>query len=102
MVYPLPPLCTPSQWKRACLTAWRIVTMEILMGAARTEITRLTKKLGKKSGSIWNMDKSEIVEVARMELGLTLAQAEKMTVTVLREKIREQRQILKMAQDPMM
>ena len=51
-----------------------------------TEITRLTKKLGKKSGSIWNMDKSELVEVARMELGVTLAQAEKMTVTVLREK----------------
>ena len=37
-----------------------------------------------------------------MELGVTVAQAEKMTVTVLREKIREQRQILKMAQDPMM
>ncbi len=57
-------------------------------------------KLGKESDSIWKMNKAELVELARRELGITLMAANAETVLVLRERIRAQREMLKTVVDP--
>ena len=57
------------------------------MEAANTELARVSS--GKKK-SIWSINKAELVETARKELGLSVTQAEKETVLVLRERVREQ------------
>ena len=41
-------------------------------------------KLGKEAGSIWDMEKVDLMEVAMAELGITIAQAERETVITLR------------------
>jgi len=58
-------------------------------------------KLGKKSDSIWSLNKAELVELARTELGMTVAAAERETVTVIRERLRSRRQMLKTVVDPL-
>jgi len=65
--------------------------------ATQSEVARLSKK---KSDSIWTMKKDELIEVARMELGMSLAKAMSETTTVLRERIRANRDLLKDTVDP--
>ena len=57
--------------------------------------------MGKKNSSIWNAKKEDLVELARKELGMTMAQANKETVISLREKIRSARQVTTMVIDPL-
>ena len=46
------------------------------------------------------MNKAELVEKARLDLGMTQAQAEKETVTTLRERIRSRRELTEHNDDP--
>jgi hypothetical protein len=66
--------------------------------AASTELARLGSK---KKTSVWTMNKAELVELARKELGLTVTQAEKETVLVLRERIRATRSATAVAGVPL-
>jgi len=86
---------------RTVFLAWVAYHGRTEIEMARTEIERLRQMLGKKSDSIWQMSKDQLVEVARQELGMTLAQAEGSTVLILREKIRRQRVLLKESEDPL-
>jgi len=86
---------------RTVFMAWVAWHARAEIEAARTEIERLRQMLGKKSDSIWQMSKDQLVQIALQELGVTLAQAEGMTVLVLREKIRRQRILLKEQEDPL-
>ena len=63
---------------------------------------QVRQRLQRRTNSIWNMKKAELVEVAMAELSMTLAQAEKETVTTLRENIKMRRDSQEMALDPMM
>ena len=82
-------------------SAWRITILEQNLIGFMAETESLKAKLGKKSESIWHMNRADLVEVARKELGMTLAAAEKETVVTLREKIRRQRDVSKVMLDPM-
>ena len=77
------------------------MTDAIEVEALRTEKVRLVTIIGKGAESIWNMRKPELVEVARKELGMSVATANQKTVTVLRELIRAKRKDDQAAQDPM-
>ena len=79
--------------------AWNLYTLKVQLEASRMENARLSAKLGKTSSSIWTMNKSELVETARKELSMSLAQAEKESVTTLREKLRSWRSLLKVEED---
>jgi hypothetical protein len=83
------------------LTAWQLYGKKVLAEALSTEVERLKVKLGKKSDSIWTSNKAELVELARAELGMTIAAAERETITVLKERLRSRRQMLKTAVDPL-
>ena len=61
--------------------AWVANHGRVEVEMARSEMTRLRQMQGKKADSIWEMPKRELVDAARMELGMTQAQAEKDTVT---------------------
>ena len=58
-------------------------------------------KASKTNESIWTMQKAELVEVARRELGLTLMAAQKETVPTLRERIRNQRMATTIEDSPL-
>ena len=92
---------TPLTWCRVLFQAWRLVMMERTVEALRTENARLERDAGKKADSIWSQNKADLVETARMELGIPRAQAEKETVATLREKIRSQRTVSEASADPM-
>ena len=68
-----------------------------------TEVARLmpAETDPNKKENIWNMKKAELVEVARRELGMTLAEAHKTKVTFLREQIRKKREVDDMTSDPL-
>ena len=86
---------------RLILTAWQLYGLKVQAEAASTEVERLRVKLGKKSDSIWSLNKAELVELARTELGMTVAAAERETVTVIRERLRSRREMLKTVVDPL-
>ena len=88
-------------WCRCLFQAWKIVLTERVLVGQMAEVESLKKKLGKKSDSIWNMNKAELSEIARKELGMNAAKAEKETVITLREKIKNSREVTKVALDPM-
>ena len=87
---------------RVVFQAWELYVAKTYIKALETENQRLQAIVGKKAESIWDMKRADLVEVARSELGMTMAQAEKETVITLREKIRRNREIVKEAQDPML
>ena len=62
---------------------------------------RYTNMLGKKSDSIWQMNKAQLAETARKELGMTLVQAQKETATVLRERLRRLPNVEEVKEDPL-
>jgi hypothetical protein len=86
---------------RRLFLAWRLFLTRIFLEAARTENARLINRLGNRVNSIWQMTKSELVETARQELGMTVAQATQKTAVVLRELIRRNRKVQADAEDPM-
>ena len=81
--------------------AWQLRVALVNVAALAAENQSLKTKLGKRDNSIWQMNKAGLVEVARQELGMTIAAAEKETVTTLREKIRANRKKETMNQDPL-
>ena len=84
----------------AIFQAWRVVALATMNEALTTENARLS--LGnKKAESIWSMNKEQLVETARRELGVSLTVASRDTVIVLREKIRRVRQIVEVKDDPL-
>ena len=88
-------------WCRCLFQAWKLVLVERVLVGQMAEVESLKKKLGKKSDSIWNMNKAELAEVARKELGMNAVQADRETVITLREKIKNSREVNKVALDPM-
>ena len=51
---------------------------------------------GQAEKNIWAMSKEALTEVARKELGYTLPESTRLTVAVLRERIRANRELLKL------
>ena len=92
---------SPVSWARMILWAWKMLLVRSDLEAMTTEAARLKKQLGKKSESIWDMTKVDLVEVARKEWGMTMAKAEKETVVTLRERIRAQRAVQSAPTDPL-
>ena len=70
---------------------WRGLMVETERAALRSEVNRMTELLGRQGTSIWDMKKQELIEVARRELEMPPHVAQKLTVMVLREKIRATR-----------
>ena len=87
---------------RVVFQAWELYVAKTYIKALETENQRLQALVKKKTESIWNMKQADLVEVARSELGMSMAQAAKETTITLREKIRRNREIVKEVQDPMM
>ena len=73
-----------------------------LVEVLKSENRSLSERLGKQKDSIWQMRKEELIEVARRELGMPRYDAEKETVTTLREKIRRNRSQSQEEADPIM
>ena len=92
---------TRTQKLRMIFMAWQLRVAVVSVAALAAENQSLKMKLGKRNNSIWEMKKADLVEVARQELGMTIAAAEKETVTTLREKIRANRMKLTTNQDPL-
>ena len=86
----------------AVFQAWRVVTLATTNETLTTENARLSLHAGKRSESIWQMSKAELVETARRELGMSLQKAAGQTALVLREQIRRARQMSETVEDPMM
>ena len=86
--------------REAWLT-WRLHHSEFQAEVYRVEVTRLQAKVQRETDSVWRKTKPELIEMARKELGMTWASAEKETVATLREKIRANRHGLKQIVDPL-
>ena len=99
---PLLPSGAMPHLLRATFQAWELYVTKAYVQSLETENERLRTLVKKKSESIWEMTKADLVEVARRELGMTKTQAEKDTVIILREKIRRNREVVAEAQDPML
>ncbi len=82
------------------MIAWRQLVTRRELEAEQTEVARLRNLVGKKSESLWDMRKDDLVEAARKELGMTRTQAETETVTTLRERIRAFREAQKVDENP--
>ena len=80
--------------------AWCMHVAMVNAAALAAENKRLRAKLGKRANSIWEMNNADLVEIARTELGMTIAAAERETAITLREKIGANRAKTKMNQDP--
>jgi hypothetical protein len=89
-------------WLRMIFLAWRLEMEAKLRRAYEAEVEVLKTKLGKQSTSIWTMNKSDLMEVARRELGMSLAEADSKNMSYLKEKIRANRTALKAQANPMM
>ncbi len=97
----------PKMVKRAVFQAWvhevdktAYKHLQTDNEGLRAEVGRLGFKVGKKSTSIWEMNKEDLVATAMAELGMTLAAAMKETVNTLRERIRRQRDVNRVAVEP--
>ena len=84
---------------RMVLMAWNLYTCQVIRETLKSRVQELAK-YEKEAQSLWKMCKADLVQVARQELGMTIAQAEAETVTTLREKIRRQREVLKADENP--
>ena len=83
------------------VTAWRLLVDQRSVEAYSEENARLVAQAGKRAHSIWHKNKEELVELAVQELGMSRRNAKAETVTVLREKLRVNRQVMAEEQDPM-
>ena len=82
--------------------AWRNQTLATLKEAWQSEALRLREMLGKRSDSIWHMNRAELARKAQQELGMSASQISRETVTTLREKLRRARAQAKEEADPML
>ena len=90
-----------SVWLRVVFLAWERTIVKKELVAYMAEAASLAQRLGKSKESIWSMKKADLVEVARKELGISAAQAQKDTVEILREKIRRVRAFKDSLDDPL-
>ena len=81
--------------------AWALITVRQKAAAAVTEVDRLRKKFGAKATSLWTMNRDELLEVARTELGMTKGKTDLENVITLREKIRRVRKLTSAKTDPL-
>ena len=80
--------------------AWAMAMMRIVIVSHHTERVSLEKIVGKKKSLLWAMTRSELVEKAKKDLGMTEAQMKDETVTSLRERLRSQKEVVDMLDDP--
>ena len=82
------PICQTTQIRKpfllAILQGWRKYTAEVLLQEYKAEVLRLQGLADKRGESIWMMNKAELVETARKEIGLTIPAAQALTVQYLR------------------
>ena len=86
--------------QRVVFQAWQMVILQQNQAALQSEVTSLRTQVDRPE-TIWNMTKAELVEKAYEEVGMSRAQAEAKTVTILREMIRRNRQLTRVQVDPM-
>jgi hypothetical protein len=88
-----------TEWMlRLILQMWNRIVARTQNQELKAEVTSLQENASSKS--IWKMNKAKLVETARMELGMTSTQAEKQTVTSLRERLRSQRDVTQAITNP--
>ena len=63
----------------------------VVRAGYEAEVENLRQKLGTKENSIWQAKKADLMEMARKELGMTLAAAAGINAIVLKEKLRAHR-----------
>jgi hypothetical protein len=81
--------------------AWAQNVLRTMVEAYATENARLGKVVGKKADSLWMMNKEELMEKARKDLGMNPTTLAKETVTSLRERLRSQKDVVEMLTDPL-
>ena len=77
---------------------WALFVTRKMKDSYAQEMVLAKGRGGDRPASIWKMNKSELVFVARSELSMTLAEADAKTVMVLRELIRSSREKFKAGQ----
>ena len=82
--------------------AWRNITLATAKEAWQSEALRLREMLGKRVDSIWHMNRGELARKAQEDLGMSLQQVNRETVTTLREKLRRARVQVKEEADPLL
>ena len=85
---------------RVVFQVWQMVILQMNQAALQSEVTSLRTQTNRPK-SIWNMSKAELIDKAYEELGMSRAQAEAKTVTILREMIRRNRELARVQVDPM-
>ena len=99
------PICQTTQLRKpfllVVLQGWRKHTAEVLLQEHKAEVLRLQGLADKRTQSIWTMNKAELVETARKEIGLTIPAAHALTVLELRERLRNFRTVMKDMGDPL-
>ena len=84
---------------RLALGSWKLAGAQAMSQALLAENERLHRINPKES--IWQMKKAELVELGVSELGVSRAQATRMTVEELRERLRVSRKQSKEEEDPL-
>ena len=97
----LAPISRDSRVKEAVFQAWRLAVVLVQLAGARSEVGRLRAAAGRRSNSIWRMNKEELVEVTHRELGMSYEEATRKTVLHLRELIRRTRSEATVEQNPL-
>ena len=87
--------------KGTVFQAWRLAVLLVQLAGVRSEVGRLRAVAGRRSNSIWHMNKGELVEVAHRELGMSYEEASRKTVLHLRELIRRARSEAAVEQNPL-
>ena len=85
--------------KQIVFLKWALFVTRKTKDSYALEMVLAKERGGDKPTSIWKMNKSELVHVARAELSMALAEADGKTVVVLRELIRNNREKTKASQD---
>ena len=91
----------PESFSSVDLDSLQLIVTKVDLEAAGAEVKRVKQKVGKQSSSILAMSKAELVELARIELGMKVAEPEKSTVTILKERLRSHRDMLNTVMDPL-
>ena len=67
----LVPISKNSRVKGAVFQAWRLAVVLAQLAGARSEVGHLRVAAGRRSNSIWLVNRDELVKVARCELGIS-------------------------------
>ena len=85
---------------RQIFLTWLVGTVQSSKDVLDATVQSLAAQQAKKSDSLWSMNKADLIETARKELGYTWAFAEKYTVLELRELVRRNRDSAQSTVDP--